>query len=377
MNKNVFDLAQEDIHSLKRESYKEYSGPCPRCGGRDRLRVQPGRKEHGAWMCRGCWPAEQKGWGDYIEYLRQMRGMSFFEAKSYLTGEVDSLLGQVEQYQQKTLLPEDEALQDRYDLIIKAAIARLELPGCRPCLDYLLARGLSKDTIGKAKLGCIDSEIVRQHYLGVIPKELDTLFVVIPWYADNILYRVQLRDIRSDIPHNERYRNFPRSGDGLYLGDCLRNKRATFLVEDEFSALSIAQEAGDLVNVVATGSTDRGHTAKWESRLARVPGVLVAFDRDQDGDKASKEWLHILNGATPAKRWKPLAKDANDMLQQGYDIRTWATAGVDYLQNGPQEEVKQPLQDDGIPFCPDCNTIIGVGWDGKRYKHYTCGKILS
>jgi DNA primase len=363
MSKNVYDLAQEDT-SLKKVSYKEYAGPCPRCFGTDRFHVQPGRKDNGAWFCRSCWPAEQKGWGDGIEYLRQMRGMSFTAAKSYLQGEVDSLLEIVEWKQSHPLLPGNEQLQERYQEYIRAAQALLWTSEGKPCLDYLLSRGLSEDTIRASKLGCIGSETLRKNYLAK-DIEGETLFVVIPWYADNILWRVQLRDIAS-----KQYRNFPKSGEGLYLGDCLKRPLPTFLVEDEFSAITIAQEAGDLVNVVATGSSSRGRTTKWESRLSLASGVLVAFDADKDGDKGSKAWLSLLNEATLAKRWRPVAKDANDMLQQGYDVRTWIQSGLDYLKGEPET-----IEPDPLNFCssPGCSSeVFMFVEDGSEYGAPYC-----
>ena len=51
----------------------EYAGPCPKCGGRDRFRVQP---EAGAWFCRQCHPE----WGDAIELVKWRDGLGFREA---------------------------------------------------------------------------------------------------------------------------------------------------------------------------------------------------------------------------------------------------------------------------------------------------------
>ena len=32
----------------------EYAGPCPKCGGNDRFRVQPNNPGGGIWFCRKC-----------------------------------------------------------------------------------------------------------------------------------------------------------------------------------------------------------------------------------------------------------------------------------------------------------------------------------
>ncbi len=337
---NVYDLAQTDT-SLKRVSHREYAGQCPGCGGSDRFHVQPYRREGGAWMCRYCWPAEEKGWGDGISYLRQFRGMSFKQAKAYLFGEIDSLLETVynaqEMYEQARL-PDNEQLQERYQDYIRLAITRLWKPQGKPCLDYLLSRGLSEDTIRKAKLGSIDSATLKREYLGRV--EVDTEFIVFPWYADKLLWGVQLRDIRPDVPLQERYRKFPKSGNGLYLADSLKRKLPTFLVEGELDALSIFQAAGDIVNPVATGGKDGSLTSTWVTRLARVPSVLVAFDREAEAEQRANTWLKILSHN--AMRYKPQLKDVNKMLVEGRNVRSWVLAILDYLSD--QDAGEQSVQ---------------------------------
>jgi hypothetical protein len=52
----------------------EYAGPCPFCGGHDRLRVQP---EAGLWWCRQC---SGEHWQDAIAYVQRRDGVDFAEA---------------------------------------------------------------------------------------------------------------------------------------------------------------------------------------------------------------------------------------------------------------------------------------------------------
>ena len=53
-------------------------------------------------------------------------------------------------------------------------------------------------------------------------------------------------------------------------------------MEGEFDALSVVQECGDLVAVVASGTTKGSHTPRWVSLLAQQERVLVAFDAERD-----------------------------------------------------------------------------------------------
>ncbi len=332
MTMNVFDLAQIDTR-LKKVSHREYAGPCPGCGGDDRFHVQPDRKEGGAWMCRKCWPAESKGWADNIEYLRQFRHMSFTAAQSFLAGKVETAIERVERAHNRKLeqygRPPNQTWQDRAASYAEQAQSRLWTPEGRAGLDYLRSRGLTDETIGAAHLGYAV-------YYGVP-------HVVIPWYADGAYWRINLRDIRPDIGKDQkRYHNIAGSSNaGLYLGDSLKYKRPVFMVEGELDALSIAQEAGDLVSVVATGTTTGSRTDKWVTRLAMSSAVLVAYDNDSDGDKAAKEyWLHVL--AHNSIRYKPIFhKDANAMLVADRElVRIWVQSALDYLSDQDTQSVQ-------------------------------------
>jgi DNA primase len=328
----VFDLAYADTR-LHRVAVNEYAGPCPGCGGEDRFHVNLRKREHGSWMCRYCWPAESKGWGDEIEYLRRFRGLSFSEAKAYLAGEVDTGLSRVqklrgqrdpETQQPYGRPPTIRNFQERAEHYAGEAYHRLWAPDGQAGLAYLHSRGFTNETIRKAHVG-FDPARKNPKTGKIVP------CIVIPWYADGAYWRITFRDIRPDVPRDERYFTaYGSTNAGLYAGDALKFTRPVFLVEDEFSVLTIAQEAGDLVTAVATGTTTGSRTMKWVARLARALAVLVAYDRDEDGDRASQEfWLNVLEHNT--LRWRPILKDANDMLRQGYNVREWVTAALDYL----------------------------------------------
>lgn len=61
--------------SFKAKGPREWAGPCPDCGGRDRFLVWPDRPHGGAFLCRGCGAQ-----GDGIQFLRQFCGLSYPDA---------------------------------------------------------------------------------------------------------------------------------------------------------------------------------------------------------------------------------------------------------------------------------------------------------
>jgi hypothetical protein len=112
---------------------------------------------------------------------------------------------------------------------------------------------------------------------------------------------------------------------GLYNADVLSAGRPAMLVEGELDALTMRQEAGDLVTAVATGATGGARRMHWIARLALCSVVLVAYDADTPGDAAAAFWLERLENA---RRWRPYWGDANEMAQAGADVRAWVAAGV-------------------------------------------------
>jgi Toprim-like len=149
--------------------------------------------------------------------------------------------------------------------------------------------------------------------------------IVIPWLLEGGIWRLTIRDERISEGQG-RYLQVSGGSNGLYLTQSLTlGRAAVVLVEGEFDALSIVQACGDLVTVVATGTTQGGHTPRWVSLLAQQTRVLVAFDAQDTGDTAAQWWLARLENA---QRLRPLWKDANQMLQDGANLREWIAAAL-------------------------------------------------
>ncbi|HTR12644.1 MAG TPA: CHC2 zinc finger domain-containing protein [Roseiarcus sp.] len=74
---NILEVARRGT-SLKQDSQRWWSGPCPNCGGTDRFIVNTIKRR---FSCRGC-----EARGDVIALVRHIEGCSFPEAVERLTG---------------------------------------------------------------------------------------------------------------------------------------------------------------------------------------------------------------------------------------------------------------------------------------------------
>lgn len=368
---DVSYLAGEDT-KLQKKSRNEYAGPCPRCGGTDRFIVRLNKiydKETDSYragcMCRNCWNPnnppirpDRPRWADEIDYLRWFKQpeMSYSDARAYLEtlrDGVDQAIARVDKTLAQQIAPASpdsvpsELWQERNNVHVERAIKTLWSGSGEPVLEYLKARGLTEQTIKAAQLGALHSSYLKANYLANVT--IDTWFVVLPWYADRKnhndgtfkreLWCVNLRDIRPDCPKPERYRNFPGSGNGLYLQDCLKRKKPTFIVEGEFDALILAQQCGDIINVVATGSTEKGQTSRNAMILVRQPACILAQNDDSAGNAAASWWMHVLQHAECTVRFRPLLKDINEMyLMRPTVVRSWVESITEWLESDEEDQ---------------------------------------
>lgn len=125
----------------------------------------------------------------------------------------------------------------------------------------------------------------------------------------------------------------------LYGRDGLRAAFPAMLLEGEFDALSLAQQAGDLVAAVATGSTSGARHPHWQRLLCRCSTVLVAFDSDDAGEQAAAWWLQRLPNA---RRLCPEGHDVNEMLTDGANLREWVQgSGTDAVLELPEPDARR------------------------------------
>lgn len=137
------------------------------------------------------------------------------------------------------------------------------------------------------------------------------------------------------------------------------------MVEGEIDCLSVMQEAGDLVNCVATGSSAKGRSGRWITELSLPSFILQSFDEDSAGDDGAEFWLKTFKEQENIARWSIMTcNDPNVLLQtQGesyFTLREWVQLGVDLAKH----DMKMQLQ--SIPLSHA---------EGKRLKSPLQGEL--
>ena len=331
---DILELIQAETHiPLRRVAAGEYASPCPFCrAGDDRFRVWP---ERGRYWCRVC-----NKCGDDIQFVRDYKDLGYRAACEYVNRGDNIIHHNHHNHHNNTIHhnnnntkplspPGEQWLEQAWPFLIDCQERLWSDAGAR-AVAWLRGRGLADKTMTVAGLGYNDHDHnVDRQLWGVEPErdkngKLHTMIslprgIVIPSTIAGELWSMRIRR-----PVGKPKYHFVKGGtaNGLFNADKIIAGQPVVLLEGEIDALTVCQ-AGFVG--VATGSTCGARRTKWIARLSAASTVLVAYDNNNEGNKAAPYWLDALPNA---KRWRPYWSDANQMLQDGADVGAWIAAGL-------------------------------------------------
>ncbi len=343
---NVLDLlGRHGISARKVASTKggEYHSPCPGCGGKDRFHVWPEQNNgEGSYWCRQCGKA-----GDAIQFLMDFEGLSFKEACERLGKKVSDYPERITpcppsqrkktEYEPREAKTPEEKWQARAKKLV--LWANEQLLKNQKQLQWLAERGIKRETVLRFSLGWNPGERGKDIFRSRESWGLKTILkengkpkklwipigLVIPFIQDKIL-RIRIRRFSREEP---RYYIIPGSSTACMVIPCLEKKErsAVIVVESELDAILLAQEAGDMVSVVALGSSNTKPESEAYNFLKQADVILLALDFDDAGAKAISWWLDMFGEKVDV--WPvPEGKDPGDAYKAGVDIREWVLAGL-------------------------------------------------
>lgn len=334
-NTDLINLVGQRVE-LHKESSTEWSGPCPRCGGNDRLHV----KANG-FFCRNraCWAEGSDKFGDAIDYVRWLHGVPFTDAVEILTGHVAAPAPRrVAQPMQKQAEPQQHSgWAEKVTPMVEAAQERVN-----DASGYLASRGLELTTAMAFGLGFRSDAPLPGTWIAKERKHIvePQPAIVIPWYRGGKLVAVRYRFLiyhpYTDVEGKER--NVKQSSvydsdfKGVLYGGhvlpefcsmpiddngrCAEQLRTLVLCEGELNAMSVWQAAAGLRwDVLSMGSESQKLTEPARDFAERYGRVIVWMDKAD----AAKRLMSQIGGAVGIS--SPLINgkehDANDLLKTG------------------------------------------------------------
>jgi len=196
---------------------------------------------------------------------------------------------------------------------------------------------------------CLDEESMHQFYLGYLSKDqyfdreswglgperdaqgkLKKIWVpagiVIPLFKGVELCRLRIR--RLNALAGKKYIFIPG---GSAAPMVLKNKlKVTMIVESEFDAMLINQEAGDIVNIIALGTVSMRPDTEADELLKSSREILVALDTGEENSAGAKEaWSWWMRNYPTALRCPILyGKDPTEAAHAGLNLRDWIIAAL-------------------------------------------------
>ena len=336
---DIAALIERDLGPAQRHSGRWSFWRCPyHAQGQERTGSLGATPDNGKWKCFGCGAS-----GNAIDWVMQRRGLSFLEACDELGGldlSSDRSVSVSRDAATRNAPPpepwQSKALELSYDAIETLWSER----GAR-ARAYLQARGLVDETIWTWQLGFVadakrfeplaewgvDAPDDGKHHAMWIPRG-----ITLPCFderGEELLYlkvRRSPADISREYPAKYVKLRVPDgySGSGLYGADHLRQKPVLFLEEGEINALTIWQEAGDLLDVASTGTSSvRPDTlAPFWSHLLMAQVVMTRFDPDASGRESGERWRALSRRIRCVQ--VPQGDDPNAFLaKHSGNVRAW------------------------------------------------------
>lgn len=367
---NCLDLLREkgiDAKKVAMTKGGEYHSRCPGCGGEDkpgdpsnRFHVWPAEKGgDGSWWCRQC----EKG-GDSITFVMEFDGLSYPEACRRLGKDLPrrQLMSRprppapdrVETWQPHPEDPPPPKLwQEKAGRFVDWAHEKLLVNSSRRA--WLKKRGITIEAIRKHRLGWNPGKGHKDLWR---PREswgLETILkgkrkkrlwlprgLVIPNFeetegrrqeagdrkqeiGEKALTRIRIRTLAGKPP----YYVLPGSSmNPMQTGTRSQESgvRVFVIVEAELDGIVVGELAGDLINVVAMGSSSARPRRRLAAALEGTIVILFALDYDEAGNAALAWWKKQYPQTKP---WRvPDGKDPGEAFQRGVDLKEWVMEGL-------------------------------------------------
>ncbi len=305
----------------------EYHSPCPGCGGKDRFIIWPGIARY--W-CRQC---DAKG--DSIQFCRDFQGLTFQDARKKVLNRLED---GPPQFRRPTAVSmprvPSNSWKKKAAYYVEQAHQRLLID--KAALNLVAERGLTIDAIKQNQLGWNPikkfplrtdwglEETNKQKWL-CLPAG-----VVIPIFDGGSINKIKIR--KSEWQKDDLYGKYyevPGSSNNLpILGD--PSKEVVVVVEAEFDAMLIVQEAGEFCSCLALGGAQKRPNHLLREWLLKKKLVIFALDFDATG---KNEYIIYWGKSYPnLEPWPvPEEKSPGDYYAKKGSIREWITDGIKNL----------------------------------------------
>jgi DNA primase len=310
---NIIDLIEEDLGAHVRKSGKWFFWHCP--FHTDKTPSLGANTVDNRWFCFSC-----KRGGASNAWIKQHRKRKPAPGSMPFSS-----------YVLQPTLPPDNNQPPNEIWQIRALTLIAEWQGnlwWRQGQDYrwyLYGRGLKGNIMEQCQLGFNPNDRYEpSDFWGLTPETPKDRSVwipagiCIPWIVDGIVWRINIRRFEK----TPKYLQVKDSKQGVFGIDTLKDHPVVFMVEGEFDAMLLEQEAGDLIGVCTLGSaSNRCLDARWLSYFLGCHKVVLVGDSDNAGE----DWALAMGllSKRMCRTIVPTGKDLTEYWKKGGDLRKW------------------------------------------------------
>ena len=231
-------------------------------------------RDTGLWDCKKCWET-----GNIWTLKKRVLNLDPIKSASELMGQEkeDAIEGQI-----------SEALVDEYCE---------NLDDNESAINYLLGRGLSKKSIRRFKIGCVETE--------------GKTWLTIPMFHHGKPVNIKFRTLP---PHEKAFKILKGHDTPLFNVDHLDPKKPVYVTEGEIDAMTLVEHGYE--NTVSIPMGAMNFAVDHFDALVVCGKVYLVFDNDQAGRRAVAEVANRLGPERCFYVQLPV-KDANDFFKAG------------------------------------------------------------
>lgn len=321
---DLLDLAEEMRLQPRKTSASrggEYHCPCPGCAGDDRFMFWP---EEDRYWCRQCGAK-----GDAIQFCRDFQKLSFRSACVKVQKDPPDFGSRTRRQTDPIRVPSC-SWESKANSFVEKSTQRLLID--KMAMESILQRGLTLDSIKKHQLGWNPVQaFYRRADWGLEETEGRQWVclpagIVIPIFEGKDIRKLKIR--KSEWKEGDfygKYYEVPGSSNMLPIFGNLSSETAV-IVEAEFDAMLVVQEAGDLCVCIALGGAQKRPSHSLHQWLFNRKHLLFALDFDEAGKMEYSYWQQHYPNLEP---WPvPEEKSPGDYFIKGGDLRMWISSGL-------------------------------------------------
>jgi DNA primase len=337
---NILDLAKEVGLQPRKVGFTnggEYKSACPNCKtGSDRFCIWPHQGVTGKYWCRQC-----SCRGDAIQFCRDFLHLTYSAACAKINIKVKNNFSPVKGYfpfSRFSFVPKgSQDVLEKWKIRAQNFIGECHrrLLDNHESMQFLLARGLTLETIKKFSLGWNPETIFDNRVEWGMPREIKEngqerkqwlpKGIIIPIFEHGIPICIKVR--RTDWQSGDQWPKYVEISGSTQRPSIYGDMdKPVIVLESELDAILIQQFASDLCCCCALGGVSKRPDSRVHTLLEHSPLILLSLDYDEPGRAAYLFWMRLY---PHLKSWPPnKGKSPGDAFQLGSDLRSWVASGL-------------------------------------------------